>query len=327
MGEDVRELELGNLELIPPENNPKNTFHFDPKKKQIFLIDQYEELFTECTKNEQEALEIAFLKLFEASLSGKLIIIMTIRSDFEWQLELSSFGQKFLIPTADYYAGIQLYRLSALGLDDLRSALVNPAHLLVYEFEKDEEGDLADTILEDLNYLPNALPLLSFTMQELVIETNEQERIFKREVYRDTIGGVSGVLSKKIDSIYQGLGQVSSNNDQTGAFNPHQWMMKNIILRMVSLSDGEYTRRRVMRDSKLDEFGYEKNQEILALIIKKLGEALLISQGGEGHQPYIELIHDSLINTWTMGKQWINDFGKDNLLLQTPTLASSRRVS
>ena len=161
----------------------------------MLYLDQFEELFTSCTTAQQTELNTYLIELLKAAKQGKLRIVISMRSDFEWQLKLSGFGQQFWNIGNDFF---MLYRLSALGLDDLRAVLVNPATLLAYEFEKKEEKDLVDVILQDLNYLSNALPLLSYTMQEMVKQTSQHERLFKFNTYRKEVGGVSGALSKRM---------------------------------------------------------------------------------------------------------------------------------
>jgi hypothetical protein len=293
-------------------------FYLNASKKQVLYLDQFEELFTTCTLEEQTTVNTYLKELFEAAVVGKLQIIISMRSDFEWQLEISEFGEQFWGKQQSYYDYFKLYRLSTLGLDDLRSALVNPATLFAYEFQQDEVGDLADAILEDLNYLPSALPLLSYTMQEMVTHTASSERVFKRTAYRDKLGGVSGALSRRMQLIYDGFGAKPTEENQDGdqSLTPKQELLRHVFLRMVSLSDGEYTRRRVYRDQQFDELRFADDNQAINEILDALRAANLISTGGEAGIRYEELIHDSLINTWTMGKKWINNFGKENLSLQ-----------
>jgi WD40 repeat protein/energy-coupling factor transporter ATP-binding protein EcfA2 len=294
------------LTAFPIFSNEKNP-------KQVLYIDQYEEVFTECTTVEREILEWQILELFEraAHTVEQARMIISMRSDFEWQLEISRLGQAYFNNSSSTENKYQLYRLFELGLDDLRNALTKPALVAAYEFQKDEHTDLTDIILEELDYMPNALPLLSYTMQEMVVETDKQERVFKKDTYTNKIKGVTGVLGRKIQSLYNQLNTQQEKN-----------IMRNILLRMVQLSDGEYARRRVLRFPDKDEFYFSENNETTEAIIKLLYDASLISKGGEqvdssnNKIPYVELIHDSLINTWTKGKEWINEMGKDTLLLQ-----------
>lgn len=277
----------------------------DPTQKQILLIDQYEELFTACTVAERTALEEALLDLLLKAMKpeGQLKLFITIRSDFEWQLEISALGQFYWPERNVYY---HLCRLNSLGLDELRDVLINPAMVLAYDFEEQEQTNLVDIILDDLDYLPSALPLLSYTMQLLAEKTSKLKRVFLIDTYQKKIGGVAGAMQNRLQEIY---GEFSS---------AEQLLMKQLILRMVNLSDGAYTRRRLFRFPKLDELQFvnDPNGDAIARLLEKLVEAQLILTDEVADIPFVELVHDSLINTGSTCKLWIQEFGRENLLLQ-----------
>lgn len=280
------------------------------QEAQILLIDQYEELFTSSSEAERRALELALIELIEEALkpTSKLKIFLTIRSDFEWQLEVSEIGKKYWAERNIYY---HFCRLSSLGLDQLRDALINPALVLAFDFQKTENQDLTDIILEDLDYLPSALPLLSYTMHQMakrIIDVENEDREFKIEVYQDDIGGVSGAMQKRLQELHDEL----SPEEQT--------LMKQIILRMVDQRDGEYARRMLIRSANQFELQFteqlENNTAVENLIQVLVDENLLAVGGLLDDLSYVELVHDSLINTGSLCKTWIQTFGKENLLLQ-----------
>ncbi|MEO0873549.1 MAG: NACHT and WD repeat domain-containing protein, partial [Bacteroidota bacterium] len=290
-------------------------------EKSVLYIDQYEEIFTESTTVERLILEEQLQRCLHYAAQGKGYVLTSIRSDFEWQLELSTFGEQFWNSSAPYHQYFKQHRMVDLGLEDLRSALLNPALMQAYEFE---EG-LADEILEDLNYLPNGLPLLSLTMQQMLLYTSEEERLFLRQTYLQEVGSVSGVLSSLMDKLYKQFA-----DDSVEGASPLQLLFQQIFLRLVKLSDGDYIRRRLFRKSDLDELALHKKEAEVEEILQALEDAQLIIRGADLRDelpnwsdpfrryrlPYVELRHDSLINSWTIGKQWINDFAKENLSLQ-----------
>lgn len=287
------------------EESPLNV-----QEPQILLIDQYEELFTSCTDSERSALESALIELVEEAVKpdSRLKVFLTIRSDFEWQLEVSGFGQEYWAERNVYY---HFCRLHSLGLDQLRDALVNPALVLAFDFQKTENQDLIDIILEDLDYLPSALPLLSYTMHQMakkIIDVEMEDREFKLEVYQNTMGGVSGAMQRRLKEIYNDLSQ------------EEQLLMKQMILRMVDQRDGEYARRRLTKSTKHFELQFAEdliNRAAVDDLIQKLVDADLLAVGKLlGETTYVELVHDSLINSGSLCKTWIQEFGKENLLLQ-----------
>ncbi|HMQ63082.1 MAG TPA: caspase family protein, partial [Flavilitoribacter sp.] len=213
---------------------------FDPRAKQILLIDQFEELYTLCTdKDERKAFETALADHFERikNPGSKARIWITIRSDYELKLKSSPLGQQ-LFGTKD--GQFSLFRLAPLNLDQLREALTGPALLEAYEFESPQ---LADRILQDIHFAPGALPLMSLAMkwlfqgvENLRAKTDADVRIFKEDHYR-LLGGVDGCISKMANAVYAGL------PDET-----HREMMRKILLRMVQLQGGGFVRRRVYLD-------------------------------------------------------------------------------
>ena len=102
-----------------------------------------------------------------------------------------------------------VYRLAPLSLDELREVLVNPAWVEAYDFESE---DLVDTILQEINYAPGALPLLSFTMGELYRITDKDKRIFTWQNYHKKLGGVTGALNGGAVTASAVLGRPVINN-------------------------------------------------------------------------------------------------------------------
>ncbi|MBX2846451.1 MAG: caspase family protein [Saprospiraceae bacterium] len=287
-------------------------FKVDLDRQQVVLIDQLEELYTACESAEQqEQFEDALVDLLETLVhhpkmhQQKLKVIFTIRSDFEWQFKASKIAEVFW----ENETHKVFYRLPPMILSELKEAIVQPAFVEAYDFESET---LIDHLLEEASYAPGALPLLSFGMNAWITHTNKQERLLRSNFYFDKLGGISGALSKCADEIYHSL-----------SFGEHD-AMQRILLRMVDLKDGAYIRRRVpVRTSAhplhLHELDYPKDFEDLSInkVLGRLVEAGLVVRGIDAFgQPYVEPVHDALINFWPRCLKWIQDFGEDRLILQ-----------
>lgn len=277
----------------------------DPSKKQILLIDQYEEMFN------LETADRAFFEEILVEVKDNLHLsklIITIRSDFEWQLQTSTFGQQFW---QEVDIRSFLYRLPPMNSEELREIMIKPAWVVAYEFESEE---LINQILEEINHAPGALPLLSFTLHKLFELRDRDQRLLTQKAYQKELGGVNGALSNHADQIYLNLPSPA-----------HQDFMRKLLLRMVRLNDGSYSRRRVYfktpsrksEDGFIDELNYPDHLDATKdEVLKILGDALLLSNGQDKFGPYVEPMHDSLINFWPRCLQWIQDFGRENLVLQ-----------
>lgn len=305
------------LMLRPSDQESKKWAKLDQlnvEEPHLILLDQYEEMFhqEEADRSQKETLLVAFYEKLQAYMQQhrKLPatkLILTMRSDFEWQLKQSAFGQAFW---EEKHVLRFLYRLPPMEREELREAMVQPAYLVAYDFESDE---LIGRILDEVQHAPGALPLLSFTLQKLYEYRDFGKRLFTEKAYFDKLGGVNGALSTHADRVYKSL----KDSDQ-------QDFMRKLMLRMVRLNDGSYSRRKVYRtydskrlDKALDELDYPDHQDpTVEAVLKVMEETQLIVIGKDEVGTYVEPIHDSLINFWPRCLNWIQAFRRENIVLQ-----------
>lgn len=257
----------------------------------ILLIDQYEELITQCLyPNDRTAFEAQLLDWLNAY--EQLHIIISIRSDFEPQFEeatLAKWWQK------------GRYVVPAFSLDELREVIIKPTVQEVLFFEPDT---LVDKLVDAVNQAPGALPLLSFTLSELYhayINSGRTNRAFTLEDY-EKLGGVIGALRTRANKLYDELDR------------DHQDSMRKLMLRMVSLEGGELASRRVL---EIDlQFKDTLETERIQKVAQQLVEARLISSGldHEG-RTYYEPAHDALVRAWARLWEWIRGIGEGKLSL------------
>ncbi|MEM7373433.1 MAG: caspase family protein [Bacteroidota bacterium] len=280
----------------------------------LILVDQYEEMFhqEEADRSEKEALLIAFYgKLHSFILQHRKLpatrLILTMRSDFEWQMKQSAFGRAFW---EEEHVLRFLYRLPPMEREELREAMVQPAYLLAYDFESEE---LIGRILDEVQHAPGALPLLSFTLQKLYESRDYGKRLFTEKAYFEKLGGVNGALSTHADRVFTSLKDIDQQD-----------FMRKLMLRMVRLNDGSYSRRKVYRtydskrlDKALDELDYPDHQDpTVEAVLKVMEETQLIVIGKDEVGTYVEPIHDSLINFWPRCLNWVQAFRRENIVLQ-----------
>lgn len=307
-----------------------------PSQSALVVIDQYEELFSLelATKDLMEDALLDLVDRIQAFSEGgeakfsPLKLIITIRADFDWQLESSIVGQG--TSTTPMEGGIELaieedepqakqgfwkseairhflYRLPPMSRDELREMMLKPAWVVAYDFESNE---LVEQILDEIHNAPGALPLLSFTLNKLFEHRDTQGRLLTQDAYNNQLKGVNGALSTYADEVFESLS--ASEQD----------FMRKLMLRMIQLNDGSYSRRKVYikipshkPDQWLNELNYPDHLDSTKdAVIAKLQKALLLIEDPEGN--YLEPMHDSLINFWPRCLHWIQEFGRENLLLQ-----------
>jgi Caspase domain len=270
------------LEVLASVELPEN------KRRTVFVIDQFEELLTQSNDDDRQG----FIKVLRGYITEGLTVIVTVRSDFEPQFETDNW--------ADWHKG--RFIVPPFTVDELREAIVRPTVQEVLQFDKPQ---LIDQILQEVVQSPGALPLLSFTLSELYekyVTSGRNDRLLMEDDYK-SLGGVIGSLRKKADKIYSELD------------NLHQNSMRNVMLRLVSLSGGEYAGKRIFKtDLAFTNVAETKHVET---VVAQMQEArLIVADTDNDGRTYIEPAHDALVRAWTKLTEWVKARGEENVLLQ-----------
>lgn len=166
--------------------------------------------------------------------------------------------------------------------------------------------ELAEEIINSVVQHPGALPLLSFLLNEMfeLWRRNRQQyedRALNWEDYR-RLGGVVGALQSKANALFDG----SELHLQDA--------LKIAMLRMAAFEAGNVAGRRVLKN-ELD-FGNAGRNKDISTALDLLTEARLIVRGRDvNEEPFIEPAHDALVNSWGYLWDWIEEYGKENIML------------
>jgi len=111
----------------------------------IWVIDQFEEMFTLC-RDEQERKQFLDNLLYAASVpDGRSMVVLTMRADF--------YSRCAAYPALSALIASQQFLVSPMDLDGLRQAIEEPPWRVGLEFE---EG-LVATILDDVANEPGTV--------------------------------------------------------------------------------------------------------------------------------------------------------------------------
>lgn len=289
------------------------------------VIDQLEEIFTQCRNTDTRNQFLTILSKLLAKYQDHLRIVSTLRSDFEPQFydavqkldenTLSKPESRFLV--------------KQMSQDELRQIIEKPAstRVLFFESNDSDEANLVDQLINEVVQMPGALPLLSFTLSELYLQyvrSGRTDRTLRKEDFRK-FGGITGALRHRAEEL--------TPNDPL-LLNT----MRNVLLRMVSVEGREFTRRRVSPEELhySDDSTNERVEEILAnlidgrLIVAAKSEVqtyVLNSEDSNSSSPsYYEPAHDALIPAWPQLTEWINEESTrdDNLQYQRRLTQAAR---
>ncbi|KAA2242683.1 hypothetical protein F0L74_09140 [Chitinophaga agrisoli] len=288
----------------------------DPQRR-IILVDQYEELITECNnEKERNDFEQAL-----AMLPDRHTVIVSIRSDFE-----AHFKEGFIAPVANRN-GYHRFVVPPFARQELKEIVTQPAAQEVLEFkplqaqdEKRSSEDFINRIVDEAHQQPGSLPLLSMALAELYAK---KEGVNLLEAVYNQFSGISNIIERKATEAYE-----------TYQGNPRkQQLFRFLIYRMISLDGGEIAKRKIFTRYYTDQGNNETLNDLLfsdpdatatiqEIKIHLEKERLLNSGTDEKGNEYTEPAHDALLRSWPMLLNWLNEdpentgrTEKNNLLL------------
>ncbi|TAF09613.1 MAG: CHAT domain-containing protein [Nostocales cyanobacterium] len=276
------------MAYMTPSNQPleqlQNTLSQVQDKSSILVVDQFEELFTLCN---DETVRVAFIEQL-LKLTQQHLVVITMRADF-WgecapyrQLkELMEKGQKLIGP---------------MDTAELRKAMEMQAAQVGLRFE----AGLSNTVLDDVQGEPGAMPLLQHALLEMW--KRRHGRWLRAQEYT-AIGGVNMAIARTADDVYNNLSP--AEQDQ----------VKNIFIRLTRLDENAVqgegrrdTRRRVWLDELVPAGG--KLTPIKQLVNRLAGEGarLVVTsvQGSTGREE-VEVAHEALIRYWPRLLNWLDE--------------------
>jgi len=243
------------------------------------LVDQLEELFTDnaITPGQRER----FFEIIETlARSGYVWVIATLRSDFYAQVQQS----KALMRMRE---GKGLYDLLPVDESALRRIIVVPASLSGMRFEgitETEKKPLEDLIYDDALQHPELLPHLQDLLRELYeTRTSDDSDNWLTHASFTTLGGVSGVLGKRAETIFASL-----DGDTQAAFDP---LMRNLVTIQTEGAQNAVSRRAPLRVAQ-DTPAKKKLTDAL------VNARLLTTDKSPAGEPMVSLAHEALLSSW-----------------------------
>ncbi|HME09635.1 MAG TPA: ATP-binding protein, partial [Bryobacteraceae bacterium] len=165
------------LHLIARQSLPENA----PDMRLVVVVDQFEEVFTLCRKEELREALIRNLLYAAKIAQGQTLVILTMRADFYAKCAANA---ELAAAFSDHHVLV-----GPMTDDELRRAIEMPAQLVGCELE----AGLVDLLVQDVRRQPGALPLLQHALLEL---WNKREgRRLTVKAYQE-IGKLEGALQR-----------------------------------------------------------------------------------------------------------------------------------
>jgi WD40 repeat protein/energy-coupling factor transporter ATP-binding protein EcfA2 len=276
-GLQVVELTPGSL---PLDQLRAHQTKLDPGRV-LYVVDQFEEVFTQCRDEGQRRDFIAEL----LKLSKTTPVILTMRADF-WgecapytELREHMQERQELVPP--------------MTAPELRAAMEQQAAKVGLRFE----ADLSNTMLDEVAGEPAAMPLLQHALLELW--KRRHGRWLRAEEYR-ALGGVKKAIAETADRLYNEL----SPNEQD--------RVRDIFLRLTQLDENMVlseerrdTRRRVAI-ADLVPAGTDPSET--RALTTRLADAVLVvtSRNEVTGEDEAEVAHEALLRHWARLRTWLD---------------------
>jgi signal transduction histidine kinase len=246
----------------------------------LLVIDQFEEVFTVCPKEEEKRRFIELLTQVAEIPDSRLAIVTTMRADF-------------LEPCLSYESLTRLIQNEAVYMPplvgaQLEEAIATPAKLQGYQLE----NGLLGAILQDVGQEKGCLPLLQFALTELWEQRDRQIHQLTLAKYNQ-LDGVIGALNRHAEQIYQNF----TNQEQV-------WV-KRIFLKLVRTGAEEKDTRQRQPKSKLLAIAADKlaDREAFSKVLDKLVDGRLLVTDRQG-EDWIDLAHEALMEGWEQFAAW-----------------------
>lgn len=246
----------------------------------VWVVDQFEEVFTLCRDEAERAKFIANLLYAATVPGGRSAVVLTLRADF--------YQKCAAYPELSAQVSAQQFLVSLMSAEGLRQAIGEPAWRVGLELEQ----GLVETILDDVESQPGALPLLEHALLELW--ERRRGRMLTLEAYRET-GGVGGAIAKRADAIFEAF------DDE------RQTIARSIMLRLTQPGEGtEDTRRRATMSELITR---PDEAEKVRHVITALADARLLTTDSGAHEgsEVVDVSHEALIRGWPRLRRWVEE--------------------
>ncbi|WP_326574716.1 WD40 repeat domain-containing protein [Streptomyces sp. NBC_00481] len=271
-----------------------------PPPRPVLIVDQFEELFTLCSDDEERR---AFVRVLRALATtgptqdthAPAVVVLGVRADFTG----SCLGLPELTPVLTE----GLFVLEPMCVAELRESITRPAELAGVTLEpglvplllrdaglRDEPGTAlqgtAPTVGVGADETPSgALPLVSHAL--LATWQRRTDSALTVDGY-ERAGGIQGAIARTAENVFARL------------YPAEQKTIRRILSRLVLVADGAgATRRRMSGAALMEQLG---DADGAAAALDAFVRARLITMDSDT----IQITHEALLHAWPRLRDWIH---------------------
>ena len=240
-----------------------------PGERLVIAVDQLEELFTSCEREDERAAFLEQLCIAASDVRRRALVLVALRGDY--------YTRFVSYPRFADLLSREHVLVGPMDRAELTHAIEQPAARVGLEVER----PLVDALVSDAAERSGGLPLLSAALVELWQARGG--RALRYESYQAS-GGIRAAVARLAEAAYVRLAE------------PDRRVARTVMLRLASERDGALVRRRAPV-AELERIG-GANPVVAALINARL---LTLSDGR------IELSHEALLGEWPRYRGWLEE--------------------
>jgi DNA-binding SARP family transcriptional activator len=240
-----------------------------PGARLVIAVDQLEELFTLCEREDERAAFAGQLAAAAGDPQRRALVVVALRADFDGRL--ASYPA-----LAGMVSGSHVL-VGPMDRRELAWAIEQPAERAGLQAER----PLVQALVAEVAGEPGGLPLLSTTLLQLW--RARDGRVLRYASYRAS-GGVRGAVARLAENAYTQLGA------------GQQQIARGLLLRLATGENGTLARRRV-------PLGELERLPGAGPVLARLTDARLLTiSDGEA-----ELSHEALLREWPRYRTWLEE--------------------
>jgi hypothetical protein len=251
-----------------------------PNARLLLLVDQFEELFTQCDDQAERQQFVARLLAAATDPRAQCDVLLTLRADF--------YGQCFTYPQFASLVSAHQLTLGPLDDDGLTQAIEAPARRVGLALEP----GLVERLLNDAKGRSGALPLLQMVMSEL---WERRLQGWLTNAAYSAVGGLAGAIASRAEAVY------------TSLESPSRRVARDVLLRLIQPGEGSLDTRRRVRMHEL--YVRSSNKELIDEVVGSLTDAHLLTTTNDSHtnERVVEISHEALISEWPRLRGWVDE--------------------
>ncbi len=243
----------------------------DPTERLVLVVDQFEELFTMCTDEDERTLFTDRIVGLTAD-PERAVVVVGLRGDY--------YDRCAAYPALAPLLASNQVLVGPMALDELRRAVERPARRAGVRVE----AALVERVVWELGHEAGGLPLLSTALVELWFAQSDG---WLRLETHESLGGVRGAVARLAESSFE---QLSSEQQEAA---------RRLFLRLVQTGEeGTLARRRV----PLTELDLGRDPELATVVATLTADRLLTAHDGA-----VEVAHEAVLREWPRLQTWLSE--------------------